>query len=553
MTIKQMAAALGRKGGKVKSKAKAEAVRRNGKLGGRPRKEKKMKRGIAVTLVALAIGLTVQFRSKAQGGPNLGTWSQPFSVGEVGIHAALLATGPCAGCVIFWQYDQGLTGAGSPAVVWNPSNNAVTSYTIPWPGDMFCSATVELPNGNIQVLGGRDDAAKNTEPDSGITEVVEFNATQMAWQQDPPMANGRWYGSALTMANGNTLVASGQDSMGTGFVQQMEVWNGSTWATLPPSANIGPGAMVYPRLILLPSGLIGEFGMSVNNQAFNPATNTWASSASTPSMWTRFYGSCVLMPNMNQVMCLGGGATELDNRIVTNSASFYNFGTTPQAWMDGPGVNQPPGTACTLGNAGCPAPAPYPVENANLVLMPDGTVTAFGGGGGSGKYSNPIYTPQNYNPATNAWTVWAPEAIQRTYHSTAILLPSGQVVAAGSDYGHQDETIEVFSPPYMSAVRPVISGAPASLAYGQQFAFSFSAGDGSVPSGVSLLKAESTTHATRFDARNVPLTWSYANGVITATAPANGNWAPPGYYMLDVLDSSGVPAVMPFVSVGVSQ
>lgn len=32
------AVALGRKGGKVKSKAKTEAVRKNGKLGGRPRK-----------------------------------------------------------------------------------------------------------------------------------------------------------------------------------------------------------------------------------------------------------------------------------------------------------------------------------------------------------------------------------------------------------------------------------------------------------------------------------------------------------------------------------
>lgn len=35
------AVALGRLGGSVKSEAKARAVRENGKLGGRPRKEKK--------------------------------------------------------------------------------------------------------------------------------------------------------------------------------------------------------------------------------------------------------------------------------------------------------------------------------------------------------------------------------------------------------------------------------------------------------------------------------------------------------------------------------
>jgi hypothetical protein len=37
------AVALGRLGGKIKTAAKAEAARRNGKLGGRPRKNQKTK------------------------------------------------------------------------------------------------------------------------------------------------------------------------------------------------------------------------------------------------------------------------------------------------------------------------------------------------------------------------------------------------------------------------------------------------------------------------------------------------------------------------------
>jgi hypothetical protein len=39
VTKNRNAVALGRRGGKVKSKAKTRAVRENGKLGGRPRKQ----------------------------------------------------------------------------------------------------------------------------------------------------------------------------------------------------------------------------------------------------------------------------------------------------------------------------------------------------------------------------------------------------------------------------------------------------------------------------------------------------------------------------------
>jgi hypothetical protein len=66
---------------------------------------------------------------------------------------------------------------------------------------------------------------------------------------------------------------------------------------------------------------------------------------------------------------------------------------------------------------------------------------------------------------------------------------------------------------------------------------------------VALIKVESTTHATRFDARFVDLSFTIGRGQIMATMPPSGNYAPPGYYYLDILNSSGVPAVMPFVLV----
>jgi len=38
-------------------------------------------------------------------------------------------------------------------------------------------------------------------------------------------------------------------------------------------------------------------------------------------------------------------------------------------------------------------------------------------------------------------------------------------------------------------------------------------------------------------------------GVLNVTAPPNGNIAPPGYYMLFIVDANGVPSVAPFVQV----
>jgi len=36
-------------------------------------------------------------------------------------------------------------------------------------------------------------------------------------------------------------------------------------------------------------------------------------------------------------------------------------------------------------------------------------------------------------------------------------------------------------------------------------------------------------------------------GGLTVTAPANGYQAPPGYYMLFIVNASGVPSIAPFV------
>ena len=57
------------------------------------------------------------------------------------------------------------------------------------------------------------------------------------------------------------------------------------------------------------------------------------------------------------------------------------------------------------------------------------------------------------------------------------------------------------------------------------------------------------THAFDMDQRMVGMSFTAGSGSLTVTAPPNSNIAPPGYYMLFLLNSSGVPSLATFVQV----
>src|SRR5258708_37755087 len=53
--------------------------------------------------------------------------------------------------------------------------------------------------------------------------------------------------------------------------------------------------------------------------------------------------------------------------------------------------------------------------------------------------------------------------------------------------------------------------------------------------------------------RLVGMSYAVGSGLLTVTAPPNANIAPPGYYMLFILNSSGVPSGASFVQLGQQQ
>ena len=455
--------------------------------------------------------------------PNMGSWTAPQSLGLVGIHAALLYS---SGNVLFWTV--GNDNSGSRAVTWNPTTGQVQTSNFPNSYDIFCAGESLLPNGQVLVTGGVSGKINSNGKleDSGIPEATLFDPSINTWSQAQSMNYARWYPTDVELEDGTTLVASGDDA-NQNLVLPMEEYNyqANTWTVLPASANIDSSDFTYPRMVLLSTGNVFMGGQAANSMSFNPTTNTW-STVGTLEYGVRRYGGMVLLPGLKQVLEAGGNQTD-QTGSATNTVEEIDFSQPKPAWH-------------------YVAPMNYPRQNENLVLLPDGTVLAVAGGEGGGAYSNPVYQPEIYNPARNTWTLMNPQQVQRTYHSTALLVPDGRVVSAGSDSGTMAQTFEVFSPPYLSkGARPSITSAPSSLTYGQNF--TITTPDAASIIRVALIKVASTTHATRFDERFADLRFSIGDGQITATAPPSGAYAPPGYYMLDILNSSGVPAVMPFV------
>jgi len=66
---------------------------------------------------------------------------------------------------------------------------------------------------------------------------------------------------------------------------------------------------------------------------------------------------------------------------------------------------------------------------------------------------------------------------------------------------------------------------------------------------VALIRLGAVTHSDNMEQRYVPLAFTAGATRVTATGPANANIAPPGPYMLVIVDDKGVPSVASMISV----
>jgi hypothetical protein len=270
---------------------------------------------------------------------------------------------------------------------------------------------------------------------------------------------------------------------------------------------------------------------SLKSFIFDPVANTWKAGA-TMQFGQRYYAPHVLLPDLKTLFVTGGSPLSQNGTgTTTKTAETIDLSQKVPVWQY---------TANSMNIARM---------NHNLVLLADGTVLAVGGGQGGGRFNAPVFTPELFDPVTGVWTEMADQAVNRTYHSTAALLPDGRVISAGSDTKMAgQQSYEIYSPPYLfKGARPTITIAPTSITYGKPF--TISTPDAANITRVAMIHATATTHANNMDQRYVDLPFTTGNGLISTKSPASGKIAPPGYYMLVIVNSTGVPSVMPFIQI----
>lgn len=199
----------------------------------------------------------------------------------------------------------------------------------------------------------------------------------------------------------------------------------------------------------------------------------------------------------------------------------------------------------------------------NATLLANGQVLVTGGSNGTGFNAPPtgdaVLSAELWDPATEQWKTLARMGHHRLYHSTALLLPDARVLSVGSGQpaavGFTDDlTAEIFNPPYLFAAdgtpapRPAITSAPTAVGYGQPF--TLTTPNAADVRAVTWIRLGSVTHAFNESQRFARLTFSLVGATsLMVNAPASGAVAPPGHYLLFIIDSHGVPSVASIIRI----
>ena len=426
---------------------------------------------------------------------------------------------------------------GSGAAVWDPGSGGFTQFTVNW--DMFCNGMVVLPDGRAFIDGG----TLQYDPFKGVANSSIFDPSSNVFTDLQNMAHGRWYPTVLTLGDGRIMAFSGVDETGV-TNSSVEIYTvGLGWGQEHQAGFTPP---TYPRLHLLPNGNVFYTG-GMSSALFNPSTTSWTLNVAQMNDDRRTYGSAVLLsltPENNyhpMIVIMGGG------NPATNTTEIIDLGAATPKWVYGLNMSE------------------ARIE-MNAVILPNGKVLALGGSvndedPGSLSLNADLFDlstvdlnsqPPNLGSVSSAGA----NATERLYHSVALLLPDATVWVAGGNpkQGTYNNSIEIYQPAYLfnsgggMATRPTITSAPSSITYGN--GFTLQTPDSASISSVVLVRNGTVTHTLGMDQRLVGMSFTPGSGSLTVTGPPNGNIAPPGYYMLFILNSSGVPSIAQMVQVG---
>ena len=454
---------------------------------------------------------------------DFGEWGPVVDWPVVGVHVALLPNGK----VLAYDSIGDIATEKYPvqdhtrATIWDPATGTQTPVNVDTGYNIFCSGLAHLVDGRMFIAGGNRDQQLN-----GIVQTHLFDPATNLWSLGPNMAAGRWYPTVTPLSNGEMLITSGR--VDTPEVRTLA-------AACARSAPRRSACRCIPGW-----------------------TSLRAARPSSPGPTRRFVRSTQRAPAR-------GRRSDSETRS-TATMAVTRSSTSGRCWsQEAVPRQQTRGSSTSTGprpQVSPTAPMAFGRRQHNLTVLADGSVLATGGNSSGASLVDlnaGVYPAEQWNPATGQWRTLAAMQVTRQYHSTALLLPDGRVLSSGGgicgicdQVGYLAKNAEIFSPPYLFqsdgtlAPRPAIDAAPATTTYGATMAIA--TGDPATIRKVALVRLGAVTHSDNMEQRYVPLSFTAGATSITATAPANANIAPPGLYMLFIVNANGVPSVARMVS-----
>lgn len=470
----------------------------------------------------------------------LGQWGPVIQTPLVPVAGSALSNGKA----LLWSgYSNTDFGGGSTpytqTVIFDPATLTSTARQVANTGhEMFCPGIANLADGRILVNGGSNNA-----------ETSIFDPATGTWENAADMNIGRGYQGTSPLSSGRVFTLGGSWSGGYGN-KTAEVWQqGNGWRVLSgiPSA---------------PFETMDERG-------------TWRADN---HLW--------LFPWEDDTVFQAGPARTMHWIDATGNGAYQPAGVrgSDADAMNGSAVMYEPGKILTIGGAP-DYNASEGTANANVidisagygnattravgslnnrrtlhssVLLPTGEVLVMGGQQRADLFrdTTAVMVPELWNPVTETFTEMAPMAVPRTYHSMALLLRDGRVLAGGGglcdDCNTNHLDVQLFSPPYLfnadgtPATRPVISNAPATAGYGQTVPVRTSTD----VTEFSLVRVSSATHSVNNDQRRIPVQASGQSGTWQVQFPSSSGVATPGEYLLFAMNAQGTPSVAASVRIG---
>jgi hypothetical protein len=457
-----------------------------------------------------------------------------------------------------------------------------------------------LADGRLLVAGGtelfvHEAGGEHHDHFPGLHDAWIFDSAQRRWIKvasmsssdlldefrtgpPPPDPGGRWYPMLVTIGSGDVLAVSGHPSSRDSrhdhhvperFTPSPAPAGGWTllWPPHPDFESRDPH--VYPRLHLLPNGRVfcsTPLAAPSRSQLIDPATGARFPAGDAPPDPINFGGEVVqdgtsvllpLLPSDNyrpRVLLCGG-----TQPVIMDLQPLMDDPAENTHWV--PTAGRVVAPAAPVGSQPPRFTTPNPPRlHLNAVLLPTGDVLVCGGCANFRKDATAVLEVELYRPAQgdapDRWEVLPAARIVRNYHSVALLMPDGRVWTAGSDHdGAQgreniEPRIEILNPPYMAApTRPRIASSSTKISYSTTFLVD--ARPASEVSRVAIVRAASVTHAFSSDQRYVGLNFDLRPGDrLRVEGPPNSDIAPPGSYLLFVIDTKGIPSIGRFVQVG---